>query len=430
MPASGLKRKLVDNGRTRHLPALWVPSLYLIEGLPNAVVATLSVILLKDMGVDNAKVALFTSLLYLPWVIKPFWAPFVDIVLTKRRWILIMQLVMGAGMGLVAIALPGPDFFKLSLAAFWGIAFCSATHDIAADGFYLLALTQKDQAFYVGIRSTFYRLANLAASGGVVFLAGRMIRDGVAVPTAWSIVFAGMSAFFFLGAFYHSFIMPRPSADTPRSQNSVKGVIKEFSTTLVTFFAKPHFGMAVAFMLLYRLPEALLGKIVQPFLKDPVSVGGLGLTTEQIGIANGTFGVIGIVAGGIVGGICISRWGLKRMLWPMALSLTLPSAFYCYLAIAQPQSLWLISGGLLVEQFGYGFGFTAYMMYLIYFCDNTEFSTSHYAFCTGIMALGLMLPGMIAGQLQEAVGYVNFFSLVMVSCVATFAVCASVNIEK
>ncbi|MDE5971617.1 MAG: MFS transporter [Muribaculaceae bacterium] len=429
MPASGLKRLLL-NKTTRSCPASWIPSLYLIEGLPNAVVATLSVILLKDMGVDNAEVALFTSLLYLPWVIKPFWAPFVDILMTKRRWILLMQAAMGAGMALVAVALPGPDFLRLSLAAFWGVAFCSATHDIAADGLYLLALTQKAQAFYVGIRSTFYRLANLAASGGVVYLAGRMIRNGLSVSSAWSMVFVGLSAFFFLGALYHSFILPRPTADASHGKQSIGGIVKDFGTTLVTFFTKPDMSVAMAFMMLYRLPEALLGKMVQPFLKDPVECGGLGLTTEQIGIANGTFGVIGIVAGGIVGGICISRYGLRRMLWPMALSLTLPSAFYCYLAIAQPQSLWLISSGLLVEQFGYGFGFTAYMMYLIYFCGNTSYSTSHYAFCTGIMALGLMLPGMIAGKLQEAVGYIDFFSLVMVSCLATFAVCAIVKIDK
>ncbi|MDE6315442.1 MAG: MFS transporter [Muribaculaceae bacterium] len=429
MPASGLKRLLL-NKQTRSCPASWIPSLYLIEGLPNAVVATLSVILLKDMGVNNAEMALFTSLLYLPWVIKPFWAPFVDILMTKRRWILLMQAAMGAGMTLVAVALPGPDFLKLSLAAFWGVAFCSATHDIAADGFYMLALTQKDQAFYVGIRSTFYRLANLAASGGVVYLAGRMIRNGISVSSAWSTMFVGLSAFFFLSALYHSFILPRPTADVSHEKQTVGGIVKDFGTTLVTFFTKPDIGVAIAFMLLYRLPEALLGKMVQPFLKDPVEYGGLGLTTEQIGIANGTFGVIGIVAGGIVGGICISCYGLRRMLWPMALSLTLPSAFYCYLAIAQPQSLWLISGGLLVEQFGYGFGFTAYMMYLIYFCSNTSYSTSHYAFCTGIMALGLMLPGMIAGKLQESVGYIDFFALVMASCLATFAVCAIVKIDK
>lgn len=417
-----------DKGRRG--PGLWVPSLYLIEGLPNAVVATLSVILLKDMGVDNAKVALFTSLLYLPWVIKPFWAPFVDIVLTKRRWTLLMQLAMGAGMAMVAVALPGPRFFSLSLAAFWGIAFCSATHDIAADGFYLLALDDRQQAFYVGIRSTFYRLANLMASGGVVFLAGRLIRGGMEVSAAWSLMFVGLSALFFAGAFWHSFVLPRPASDAPRGERSARLVVRDFADTLVTFVTKPGFGMALAFMLLYRLPEALLGKIVQPFLKDPVEAGGLGLTTEQIGIANGTFGVVGIVAGGILGGILVSRMGLRRLLWPMALSLTVPSVFYCYLAAAQPQAMWLICSGLLVEQFGYGFGFTAYMMYLIYFCDGTRFSTSHYAFCTGIMALGLMLPGMVAGHLQMAMGYLPFFWLVMASCVATFAVCAFVKISR
>ncbi len=428
MPANGLKQtQQPDKGRR---PWLWVPSLYLIEGLPNAVVATLSVILLKDMGVDNAEVALFTSLLYLPWVIKPFWAPFVDIIMTKRRWTLIMQFAMAAGMAAVAAALPGPSFFTLSIAAFWGIAFCSATHDIAADGFYLLALDSRDQAFFVGIRSTFYRLANLMASGGVVFLAGWLIRRGAEVSTAWSIMFVALSALFLAGAVYHAFVLPRPAADSGHTRRSAASVARSFMATLTSFFSKPGFLSALAFMLLYRLPEALLGKIVQPFLKDPVALGGLGLTTEQIGIANGTFGVIGIVAGGIIGGICVSRYGLRRMLWPMAMALTLPSAFYWYLAAVQPDSLWLISGGIMVEQFGYGFGFTAYMMYLIYFCDNSPYSTSHYAFCTGIMALGLMLPGLVAGHIQMAVGYVDFFRLVMLCCLPTFAVCSLVRIKK
>lgn len=408
-------------------PWFWIPTLYLIEGLPNAIVATLSVIMLKDMGVDNARVALFTSLLYLPWVIKPFWAPIVDILMTKRRWTLLMQALMAGGMAAVALALPTPAFFSLSIAAFWGIAFCSATHDIAADGFYLISLSDRQQAFFVGIRSTFYRLANLMASGGVVYLAGRLIRQGMEVSTAWSIMFVVLSAVFLVGAVYHSFILPRPAADRKNRNSSI---IKEFGETLTSFFRKPGFLTALAFMLLYRLPEALLGKIVQPFLKDPVELGGLGLSTEQIGIANGTFGVIGIVAGGIIGGICVSRFGLRRMLWPMALMLTLPSAVYWYFAVTQPQSLFFVSVGLMAEQFGYGFGFTAYMMYLIYFCDGSRFATSHYAFCTGFMALGLMLPGMIAGHLQLAMGYVEFFRLVMICCIPTLAVCALIKIKR
>lgn len=425
MPESGLKQRPANPGGRR--PWLWIPSLYLIEGLPNAVVATLSVILLKDMGVDNAKVALFTSLLYLPWVIKPFWAPFVDIFMTKRRWTIIMQFFMAAGMAAVALALPGPAFFALSLAAFWGVALSSATHDIAADGFYLLALNAKDQAFFVGIRSTFYRLANLMASGGIVFLAGWLIRRGMPVTTSWSIMFVALSAIFLIGAVYHSFVLPRPTTDTNNHEKNTRSIVKDFARTLSTFFKKPQIATALAFMLLYRLPEALLGKIVQPFLKDPVELGGLGLSTEQIGVANGTFGVIGIVLGGIIGGILVSRHGLKKMLWPMALALTLPSGLYWYLAAAQPSSIWFISLGLLVEQFGYGFGFTAYMVYLIYFCDGSKYSTSHYAFCTGIMALGLMLPGMIAGHIQMAVGYIDFFKIVMLSCLPTFAVCALIN---
>lgn len=420
MPASGLNS-------TNRKPWLWVPSLYLIEGLPNAVVVTLAVIMLKDLGVDNGRVALYTSLLYLPWVVKPFWAPFVDIVLSKRTWTLLMQLAMGLGMATVALAVPTQAFFALTLAAFWGVAFCSATHDIAADGFYLIALNRSDQAWFVGIRSTFYRLANLMASGGVVWLAGYLIRRGTEVPLAWSLMFVGLAALTLCAAIYHAFILPRPEADHSHGTPKAAQVAADFGHTLVTFVRKPHFLSALAFMLLYRLPEAVLGKVVQPFLKDPLEAGGLGLTTEQVGIANGTFGVLGIVLGGIIGGMAVSRWGLRQMLWPMALMLTLPSAFYCYLAWVQPQSLWVISGGIFVEQFGYGFGFTAYMMYLIYFCDGSRYSTSHYAFCTGVMALGLMLPGLGAGHLQMAVGYPAFFAVVMACCLPTFAVCALVR---
>ncbi|MDE7388822.1 MAG: MFS transporter, partial [Muribaculaceae bacterium] len=243
-------------------------------------------------------------------------------------------------------------------------------------------------------------------------------------------VFIALAVVFLGGAVYHACVLPRPRADVARRENSASGVMRNFARTVTTFFRRPGVSKAIAFMLLYRLPEALLGKMVQPFLKDTAEAGGLGLTTEQIGIANGTCGVIGIVLGGIIGGICVSRYGLRRMLWPMALALTVPSAFYWYLAAVQPSDMVLICSGLAMEQFGYGFGFTAYMMYMIYFCDGSEYSTSHYAFCTGIMALGLMLPGMVAGELQMAMGYVNFFRLVMVSCLATFAVCAIVKVKQ
>ena len=387
----------------------------------------MAVVLLKNMGLDNGRVTLYTSLFYLPWVIKPFWSPFVDIFGSKRSWIWVMQLCLAAGMALIALTLDSDWWLAAALASFWGVAFCSATHDIAADGFYMLGLDAKNQAFFVGIRSTFYRLANLLASGGVVWMAGRMMNSGMEVTPVWQIIFAALAIFFVVAALWHRSILPYPQTDGRNAVRSVKEILVDFGQTFKTFFARPHIVSALAFMLLYRLPEALLGKMVQPFLLDSVADGGLGLTTEQVGLANGTFGVIGIVMGGIVGGITVARYGLRRCLWPMALALTLPSGFYWYLAAFPTTDITLISGGIALEQFGYGFGFTAYMMYLMLFCEGSEFTTSHYAFSTGIMALGLMLPGLGAGALQLAVGYPVFFAVVMLLCIPTFIVTALVR---
>lgn len=419
MPGSGLKS-------TRN-PWWWIPSLYLAEGLPNAIVVTVAVVLLKNMGLDNGRVTLYTSLFYLPWVIKPFWSPFVDIFGSKRSWIWVMQFCLAAGTALIALTLGSDWWLAAALVSFWGVAFCSATHDIAADGFYMLGLDAKNQAFFVGIRSTFYRLANLLASGGVVWMAGRMMNSGMEVTPVWQIIFAALSLFFMAAALWHRAILPYPQTDGRNAVRSVKEILADFGQTFKTFFARPHIFNALAFMLLYRLPEALLGKMVQPFLLDSVADGGLGLTTEQVGLANGTFGVIGIVAGGIVGGITVARYGLRRCLWPMALALTLPSGFYWYLAAFPTADITLISSGIALEQFGYGFGFTAYMMYLMLFCEGSEFTTSHYAFSTGIMALGLMLPGLGAGALQLAVGYPVFFAVVMLLCIPTLIVTALVR---
>ena len=420
MRANGLNRP-------RRNPWLWIPSLYLAEGFPNAVVVTVAVVLLKNMGMDNGRVAFYTSLLYLPWVIKPFWAPFVDMFSTKRIWIILMQIAIFAGLGVVAGGLSTPFWLTATLGALWWTAFASATHDIAADGFYMLALDEQQQAFFVGIRSTVYRAANMLASGGVVWAAGRLISTGSDAPTAWAVLFASMALMFVLFGLWHSYALPRPASDVPNKTRGAGEIGRDFLRTFATFFRKPGILTAMAFLLLYRLPEAVLCKMVQPFLLDPVADGGLGLSTEQVGLANGTFGVSGIVVGGIVGGIVMARYGLRRCLWPMALMLTLPSGLYCWLAYAHPADMTLICSGMAFEQFGYGFGFTAYMMYMMKFCEGSEYTTSHYAFCTGLMALGLMLPGMASGWLQEQTGYFNFFAIVMLLCVATFVVTGIVH---
>jgi PAT family beta-lactamase induction signal transducer AmpG len=409
-------------------PWAWVPTLYFAEGLPYVAVMTISVIMYKRLGISNTDIALYTGWLYLPWVIKPFWSPFVDLLKTKRWWVVMMQLLIGAGLAGIAFTLPMPGFFRWSLAVFWLVAFSSATHDIAADGFYMLGLSVKDQAFYVGIRSTFYRLATIAGQGLLVILAGVLERH-LSVAWAWSITFYVLAGLFICFFLYHNFILPRPKADrSAAGQLTTVGILEEFFATFASFFRKRHIGIALLFMLLYRLPEAQLVKLIYPFLLDPLDKGGLGLPTEQVGLVYGTIGIIGLTLGGIIGGLCASRGGLRRWLWPMAWSISLTCITFVYLGYFQPQNLWIVSSCVFIEQFGYGFGFTAYMLYLIYFSEG-EHKTAHYAICTGFMALGMMLPGMAAGWLQEQIGYEAFFVWVMVCCVATIAVCYFVKID-
>lgn len=429
-----------ENTGKRQSPWTWIPTLYVAEGLPYFAVNTLTVIMYHNLGVSLSDMAFYTGWLYLPWVIKPFWSPFVDLIGTKRKWTVAMQWLIALAMAAVGFLLPFSFFFSSTLVFFWLMAFFSATHDIAADGYYMLELTPHQQAAYVGVRSTFYRIASVIGQGVLVMLAGSLEKRCESVSTAWSIVFLSLSLFFFLIALYHTRRMPRTPKDRPIEGVTVHTILGDFGMTFVTFFRKPHIVTALCFMLLYRLPEALCIKLVQPFLVSPLDKGGLALTTAQVGFVNGTVGVVALLAGGILGGIAISRGGLKKWLWPMALSLTLPCIFYCGLAMWQPQNFVLISSAIFIEQFGYGFGFTAFMLYLIYF-SRGESSTSHYAFCTAFMALGMMLPGMAAGWIHDVLekynlfgmdgpqGYVNFFWWVMICCLATFAVCLKVKID-
>lgn len=426
--------------KIKRSPWAWIPTLYIAEGLPYFAVNTLTVLMYVNMGISNARMAFYTGWLYLPWVIKPFWSPFVDIIRTKRWWTLSMELLLACSMAGVAFTLPMPFFFSFSLAFFWIMAFFSATHDIAADGYYMLELTPHEQAAYVGVRSTFYRIASVLGQGGLVILAGVLEQRLGDVPAAWSITFGVLAAFFFLVWVYHLRFLPHAATDVPRREHSAHEIMKNFGETFVTFFRKPHIVSALCFMLFYRFPEAMCIKLVQPFLVAPREAGGLALTTTQVGFVNGTVGVVALLAGGILGGLAIARDGLKRWLWPMALSLTLPCFFYCILSMTQPENFFWINCAIFVEQFGYGFGFTAFMLYLIYFSQG-ENKTSHYAFCTAFMALGMMLPGMAAGWIHEQLcainifggdgnsGYINFFWWIMLSCVATFAVCRSVKID-
>ena len=583
--------------KTKRNPWSWIPTLYMAEALPYVAVMTISTIMYKRLGISNTDIALYTGWLYLPWVIKPFWSPFVDIVKTKRWWTVAMQWAIAIAFACIALSLPTSLFFQLSLAAFWLVAFTSATHDIAADGYYMHALDAHEQSFYVGIRSTFYRIATVAGQGLLVILAGlieinsgleparlqidvtpatitvsnasdatdaqhfvftpmesadstlslteymkqqnvmngfiaeekqtaevkdtttgaftRWIRDtfgeeprqsaamqkrqqlvGITltqapatdesvvlnlsfkegdqsisidqsatrfefnsnnwdkpalslinidpklqdkshavfeglsgnIPFAWLVVFAALSVFFFLAAIYHQFILPRPASDGVQSASADRTPVTSFFNIFRTFFTKKHALVAILFMLLYRLPEAQLVKLINPFMLDPIDKGGLGLTTGQVGFVYGTVGIIGLTVGGILGGFAAARGGLKRWLWPMVLAITLPDLVYVYLSYVQPQGLGIVNTCIFIEQFGYGFGFTAYMLYLIYFSEG-EHKTAHYAMCTGFMALGMMLPGMMAGWLEETIGYRHFFVWTIICCLATFAICAFLKID-
>jgi len=598
-------------------PWSWVPTLYYAQGIPYVIVMTVSVIMYKRMGVSNADIALYTSWLYLPWVIKPFWSPIVDLFKTKRWWIVTMQLIVGAGLAGVALTLPLPDFFRYSLAFLWLLAFSSATHDIAADGFYMLGLSQGQQSYFVGIRSTFYRLAMITGQGLLIILAGffevftgqepvrftveagpqhnevlqeavkpkipengeltfvvsheqlqiateliskneadsiknwvaaenmvngfvlpdpdlekgpswwarsisqplgtwlrgkmgrteesdpileqyrgnmgligislsqdpgedheiilntdfrrgdasikltqgerleftsenwnktawllfqvdhRLDREAIAyfegrsgnIPMAWTLTFVILAGLFLCFFLYHKFFLPRPDNDKATLRENGHGVFYEFFETLATFFQKENIGPALAFLLLFRLGEAQLVKMASPFLLDARQIGGLGLTTGDVGLIYGTIGILSLTLGGILGGIMASRKGLKFWILPMAIAINLPNLMYVYLSFAQPESFWLISGSVAVEQFGYGFGFTAYMLFMIYFSEGKS-KTAHFAICTGLMALGMMVPGMVSGWIQEIIGYQNFFVWIMICTIPGFLVIRFLKIDK
>ena len=409
-------------------PWAWVPTLYFAEGVPYVAVMTISVIIYKRLGLSNTDITLYTSWLYLPWVIKPLWSPFVDMLRTKRWWILSMQILIAAALAGVAFTIPGPFWLQGSLSFFWLLAFSSATHDIAADGFYMLGLEQHEQAYFVGIRSTFYRIATIFSSGLLVGLAGVLQVLTRSISYAWSLVFYLIAGLFIALWLYHSWALPRPSEDTHRIQKTAADIITEFWNTLVTFFQKPQVWVGICFMLFYRMPEGLLAKVSALFLVDKMANGGLGLSDVEFGMVQGTVGVIGLTLGGILGGIVASRDGLKRWLWPMVMAITIPDLVYVYLSCALPSSLLIINICIFLEQFGYGFGFSAYMLYLIYYSQG-EHKTAHYALCTAFMALSMMIPGLFAGALQEAVGYRAFFVIVVVCCVMTYIVASLLKID-
>ena len=426
-------------------PWAWVPTLYFFEGLPYFIVNTISILIFKDLGMSNGRVALLTSLIGLPWMIKPLWSPFVDIFRSKRWWILVTQILMAATVLLLGFTLPLHEPFTLTLILFVITGFASATHDISADGFYMIGLDRQQQSVFVGIRNTFYRVAMVFGQGVLVVIAGLLQKSSTGISLAqfgtipqnildflqqkstasaslaWSLTLIIASLILTVLSLYHLMMIPRTNADENRQVKGARQVLSEFGGAFVSFFTKPGIWLAMAFMLLYRLPEAFSVKMLYPFFSDAAELGGLGLDKETFGLIYGTAGVIALLAGGILGGIAISRKGLKRCLMPMALSLALPCVVYLILALIQTHNVLVIGSLVVLDQFGYGFGFTAYTVYMMRFAEG-PLKTSHYAICTGFMALSMLLPGLVAGYLQEWLGYVGFFIMVMVCCVATIGI--------
>ena len=419
------------NKNTRS-PWAWIPTLYFAEGLPYFAVMSLAVIMYQNMGLSDKEVAFYTSWLGTPWIIKPLWSPFIDLIRTKRFWVLAMQGLMAAAFACIAFFLPTGFFVQATMACFALMAFASATHDIAADGYYMLALSSKDQSFFVGLRNTFYRCGSIFGQGVLVMLAG-LLAEGHIIPSvkgnvalAWALVFYLLCAIF-IGLFlYHSIAMPKTEVEE-QPKSTAKQLMQNFLDTVVTFFRKPHIGTALFFILTYWLGESQLGKIAPLFVLASPEKGGLGLSTTTVGGIYGTLGVIALLLGGIVAGIMVSRKGLKYWILPMALAINVPDLLYVALAEMQCANLWIVGSFVAIEQFGYGIGFAAYMLYLIHFAQG-PYKTAHYALATGLMAAGMSLPGMIAGYMSDWLGYTHFFLFV---CLCTLpGIIAALVIRK
>ena len=416
----------VKAGDAPRSPWFWIPTLYFGQGIPYVVVMILSVIMYKNLGISNTDIALYTSWLYLPWVIKPLWSPIVDLFRTKRFWIVSLQFVIGTSLAMVALTIPTTHFFQITLAVFWLMAFSSATHDIAADGFYMLALKQHQQAAFVGVRSTFYRIAMISGQGGLVYMAGKLTESTGDVVLAWSIVFWVLAAMFMLLCIYHKFVLPTPASDVTVAGSG--NVFTDFLVTFKSFFARKEIWLILAFLLTFRLGEAQALKLVAPFLLDPAAKGGLGLTTSDVGLVYGTYGVLALTIGGIIGGVTISRGGLKKWIWPMLFAVHIPNLAFVFLAYTQPTSHLIITIAIVIEQLGYGFGFAAYLLFMIMVADGAH-KTAHYAICTGFMALGMMLPGMASGWIQTQLGYPHFFIWVCICTIPSIIVTFFLKID-
>ncbi|SHH25827.1 MFS transporter [Flavobacterium defluvii] len=418
--------------KTDNKPWFWIPLLNFASGLPYAVIISVSVIMYKNLGISNEDIGVYTSLLYLPWVIKPLWSPFIELTGTKRKWFLSMQLLISIAFLLVGFTIPVNGFFMMTLAIFWVAAFASASNDIASDGFYLLVLPKEQQSFFLGIRSTFYRLSMLAGNGLIVLFAGYLEHKYGDNTKAWSYTMIIVGLLMTFITLYNFVFTPKNEINAAENKDSHHHH-QSFATIFVSFFKKKQIGLILAFILVFRLGESQLLKMLSPFLLDKKELGGMGLDTESVGIIYGTLGIFALTIGGILGGMAISKHGLTKWMLPMFLAMHLPILGFIGLAHFQPQELFHLHINLyffeinsplnlytcitvILEQFGYGFGFTGFMMYLIHVAEG-ESKTAHYALATGFMALGMMLPGMLSGFIQQFLGYQNFFIWVFIATI-------------
>ncbi|MCR5183557.1 MAG: MFS transporter [Opitutales bacterium] len=409
------------------VPAIvWVAALYFVQGLPNAVVDLLAPVALKDLNYGNAVITFVAAWAYLPWVLKALWSPLVDAVGRKRHWVVLMQLAMALLYFLLGILFACVVPATVIAILLFLLAVLSATHDIAADGFYLLALEDRDQKFYSGFRNLFFRLSQVFARGGIIVFAGTLMGAGLAAGTAWRYIFCGIGATAFVLSILHYRILPFPPKDLPAVANRSggNGILKNFVETWKTFFQKKSIVGIVLFLLLFRLGEVQLGAVSPLFMKDSLESGGLALDNVALGGLYGTIGVIALLLGGVLGGIAVAKSsrGLSFWLLPMALALNLPDFIYIALAHWQIQDYNVLAAGIAIEQFGYGFGFTGYMLYMLKISAGTRHAVAHYAICSAFMALSAFLPKIWSGALQEFLGYELYFYWAILCTIPGFAV--------
>ena len=404
---------------TRKHAAFWVPTLYTAEGLPFVVVNVVSVLMYKSLGLTDTEIAFFTSLVAIPWALKPIWGPLMEMFKTKKYFVLATQFAGGISFGLLALSLHLPSYFAWSIVFFGLIAINSAVHDTAADGIYISVLSDSEQSKYVGWQGAFYNVGKILSQGAFVYLAG-VLETSVGVVTAWAIVMGSFGGILLLMSLYHYFMLPTGgSAGTVKSFKEVAGT---FGDVVVTFFQKKYILWAVVFLVLYRFAEGQAIKIVPLFMRAAREQGGLGLSTEEIGVLYGLFPPFAFILGSVLSGYFTARRGLRKALIVLCAFFNIPFGVYTFLAIAQPEEFLTISSLVVFEYFGYGFGFVGLTLFMMQQIAPGKYKMAHYALATSLMQLGFLLPSMISGWMSDLLGYQSFFIWVMFATIPSFLI--------